>query len=126
MKRNLFCLNNDILSEDLQKEFLEMKCNSTLKNNFEAMLLIDFWKKYVHIYKIVGSVAIRTYTPNVFINLDERKWLFFLDIRQDTGTNLIVKQINTADNHNTASSSTKSGIKLLVSKKSYILLLNKI
>ena len=37
-----------------------MKCNSIAKNNFEAMSLTDFWKKYVHMNKSVDAVAIRT------------------------------------------------------------------
>ena len=31
MKGNLFCLNKDILSEDLLEEFSEMKCTFTAK-----------------------------------------------------------------------------------------------
>ena len=80
MTRNPFYLNKDILSKDLQKEFSEMKCNSTAKNNFEVISLADFWKKYVNIYKSVDAVAIRTLYPP-FINLYGRKWLFFLDIK---------------------------------------------
>ena len=41
MIRNPFHLNKDILSEDLQEEFSEMICNSTKKNNFEAMSLTN-------------------------------------------------------------------------------------
>ena len=52
MTRNPFRLNKDILSEDLQKEFSKIKCNSTEKKNFKAMSLTYFWAKYVHIYKI--------------------------------------------------------------------------
>jgi len=63
MTRNPFRLNEDILPDDLQEEFWEMKCNSSAKDNFEAMPLTDFWSKYVHIYKRVGSVAIRTLLP---------------------------------------------------------------
>ena len=37
-----------------------MKCNFTAKNNLKAMSLIDFWTKYVYIYRSVGTVAIRT------------------------------------------------------------------
>ena len=60
MTRNPFRIKEDILSEELQEEFLEMKCNSTAKDDFEAMPLNNFWAKYLHIYKNVGSVAIRT------------------------------------------------------------------
>ncbi|XP_076799889.1 protein FAM200C-like [Clavelina lepadiformis] len=52
--RNPFRLNEDILSDDLQEEFLEMKCNSTAKDDFEAMPLTDIWEKYWHIYNSVG------------------------------------------------------------------------
>ena len=63
MTRNPFRIKEDILSEELQEEFLEMKCNSTAKDDFEAMSLNSFWAKYLHIYKNVGSVAIRTLLP---------------------------------------------------------------
>ena len=35
-----------------------MKCNSTAKDDFEAMSLNNFWAKHLHIYKNGGSVAI--------------------------------------------------------------------
>ena len=38
-----------------------MKCNSTTKDDFEAMSLNDYWAKYLRIYKNVGSVAVRTF-----------------------------------------------------------------
>ena len=48
----------DILSEDLLKEFSEMKCNSTAKNNFEAMVLTDLVQNmctYMRVY--IGTAA---------------------------------------------------------------------
>ena len=60
MTRNPFRIKEDILSEELQEEFLEMKCNSNAKDDFEAMLLNNIWARYLHIYKNVGSEAIRT------------------------------------------------------------------
>ena len=63
MTRNLFRIKEDILSEELQEEFLEMKCNFNAKDDFEAMPLNNFWAKYLHIYKNVGSVAIPTLLP---------------------------------------------------------------
>jgi len=51
MTRHPFRLNEDILPDDLQEEFLEMKCNSSAKDDFEAMPLTDFWAKYVPIYE---------------------------------------------------------------------------
>ena len=63
MARNPFYIDMDILSNNLQKEFLEMKCNSTAKDDFEAMSLNDFWAKYLPVYKNVGSAAIRTLLP---------------------------------------------------------------
>ncbi|XP_076806217.1 protein FAM200B-like [Clavelina lepadiformis] len=50
--RNPFRLNEGILSDDLQEEFLEMKRNSTAKDDFEAMPLTDFWAKYCRIFSI--------------------------------------------------------------------------
>ena len=63
MTRNPFRIKEDILSEELQEEFLKMKCNSTAKDDFEAMSLNDYWAKYLRIYKNAGSVAIRTLFP---------------------------------------------------------------
>ena len=59
-------MNEDIFSEDSQEELPEIKCNSICKNNFEAILLIDFWAKYVH-NKSIGAVAMRTHTPSVLL-----------------------------------------------------------
>ena len=42
MTRNPFCISEDIRSNNLQEEFLEMKCNSTAKDDSEAMPLINF------------------------------------------------------------------------------------
>ena len=61
--KNPFRIKEDILSEELHEEFLEMKCNSNAKDDFEAMPFNNFWAKYLHIYKNVGSVAIRTLLP---------------------------------------------------------------
>nr|XP_039258063.1 protein FAM200B-like [Styela clava] len=42
MTRNLFRLNEDILPDALQDEFLEMKCNSIAKDDFEQCLSTIF------------------------------------------------------------------------------------
>ena len=63
MKKNPFRLNKDILYKNWQEEFLEMKCNSSAKNDFEAMTLTDFWEKYLHMYQNVGGVALCTVLP---------------------------------------------------------------
>ena len=75
MTRNPFRLNEDILPNDLQEEFLEIKYNSTAKDDFETMTLTDFWAKYVQIYKRVGSVAVRTLLP--FSSTFLCEWLFY-------------------------------------------------
>ena len=48
MTKNPFCINEEILSDNLQEEFLEMKCNSTATDDSKAMFLNDFWEKYLH------------------------------------------------------------------------------
>ena len=63
MTRNPFRINEDILSNNLQEEFLEMKCNSTAKDDFKAMSLNDFWAKYLPVSINMGSAAIRTLLP---------------------------------------------------------------
>ena len=42
MTRNLFHINEGVLLDNLQEEFLEMKCNSIAKDDFEAMSLNNF------------------------------------------------------------------------------------
>ena len=48
MTSNIFS-EQKYFPEELQEEFLEMKCNSTAKKNFEIMSLTYFWAKYVNI-----------------------------------------------------------------------------
>ena len=60
MTRNPFRVNEDILPDYLQENILKQKCNSTAKDDFDTMPLTEYWAKYVHIYKSVGVVPIRT------------------------------------------------------------------
>ena len=57
MTRNPFCPNKDIFSKNLQEKFLKIKRNSTAKNKFEAVSLIDFRAKYVHQWLAMTSEA---------------------------------------------------------------------
>ena len=43
----------------MQEKFLELKCNSVARYDFEAMPLDDFLPKYVHVYRNIGNVAKR-------------------------------------------------------------------
>ena len=73
MTRNSFLINEDMLSNNLQEEFLEMKCNSTAKDNFEVISLNDFWEKYLPVYKNVGNMAICTFFrfhPHIYAKVD--------------------------------------------------------
>ena len=58
MTRNPFHVAEDILPDNLQEEFLELKCNTTSKNDFEVMPLNGFWLKYMHICKNISSAAL--------------------------------------------------------------------
>ena len=60
MTRNPFRIKENMLSEDLQEEILEIKRNSTAKDDFGAMSLDDFLAKYSCIFKCVDSVAVCT------------------------------------------------------------------
>ena len=42
MTRNSFRISEDILSDNLQDEFLEIKCSSAAKDDFEELALTDF------------------------------------------------------------------------------------
>ena len=112
MTRNPFRIKEDILLEELQEEFLEMKCNSTAKDDFEAMFLNDFWAKYLRIYKNVGSVAIRTLLPFSSTYFCESGFSALVSIKTKFRNKLECE----ADLR-CALSSTKPRIKRLVSQK---------
>ena len=113
MTKNPFVLNKEILSKDMQEEFLEMKCNSTAKNNFEAMLLTDF-HKYVHIL-LECKCSTDTCTPFI-INLHVLKWFFFLGIKTKHRNKLECE----------ADLLQSYELNVWFPKNSYILLINKI
>ena len=48
MTRNPFRTSEDILPDNLQEEFIEMKCNSTAKDDFEVirMLVVQLYGPY--------------------------------------------------------------------------------
>ena len=112
MTRNPFRIKEDILSEELQEEFLEMQCNSTAKDDFEAMSLNDFWAKYLRIYNKVGSVAIRTLLPFSSTYLCEKGFSALVSMKTKFRNKLECE----ADLR-CALSSTKPRIKQLVSQK---------
>ena len=112
MTRNPFGIKEDILSEELQEEFLEMKCNSTAKDDFEAMSLNNFWAKYLHMYKNVGSVAMHTLLPFSSTYLCESGFSALVCIKTKFRNKLECE----ADLR-CALSSTKPRIKRLVSQK---------
>ena len=112
MTRNPFRIKEDILSEELQEEFLEMKCNSTAKDDFEAMSLNDYSAKYLHIYKNVGSVAICTLLPFSSTYLCESGFSALVSIKTKCRNKLECE----ADLR-CSLSSTKPRIKRLVSQK---------
>lgn len=110
--RNPFRLNEGILPDNLQEEFLELKCNSTAKDDFKAMPLTKFWAKYVHIYKSVGDVAIRTLLPFSSTYLCENGFSTLVNIKTKRRNKLECE----ADLR-CALSATNPRIKHLVSKK---------
>ena len=89
-----------------------MKCNSTAKDDFEAMSLNSFWAKYLHIYKNVGSVAIRTLLPFSSTYLCESGFSALVSMKTKFRNKLECE----ADLR-CALSSTKPRIKRLVSQK---------
>ena len=112
MTRNPFRINEDILSDNLQEQFLEIKCNSTAKDDFEAISLNDFWAKYLLVYKNVGSVAIRTLLPFSSTYLCESGFSTLVSVKTKSRNKLECE----ADLR-CALFSTKPRIKLLVSQK---------
>ena len=113
MTRNPFPIKEDILSEELQEEFLEMMCNSTAKDDFEAMSLNNFWAKYFHIQYIrMCSVTIRTLLPFSSTYLCESGFSALVSMKTKFRNKLECE----ADLR-CALSSTKPRIKRLVSQK---------
>ena len=108
MTRNPFRIKEDILSE----EFLEMKCNSTAKDDFEAMSLNNFWAKYLQINKNVGSVAIRTLFPFSSTYLCKSGFSALVSMKTK-----FRNKLECEEDLRCALSSTKPRIKPLVSQK---------
>ena len=109
MTRNPFCTTKDILPDNLQEEFTEMKCNSTAKDYFEVMPLNEFWAKYMHIYKNVGSALLLPFSSTY---LCESGFSILINVKTKCRSKLDCE----ADMR-CALSSTKPHIKLLVSNK---------
>ena len=87
-------------------------CNSTAKDDFEAMSLNDFWAKYLPVYKNVGSMVIPTLL------------LFSSTYLCESGISTLVSvktkfrnKLECEADLRCALSSTKPRIKLLVSPK---------
>ena len=112
MTWNPFRIKEDILSEDLQEKFLGIKCNSTAKDDFEAMSLDDCWAKYSRLYENVGSVAVCTLFPFSSTYLCESGFAALVSINTKFRNKLECE----ADLQ-CALSSTKPPIKRLVSQK---------
>ena len=112
MTRNPFRVAQDILPDNLQEEFLELKCNSTAKDDFQVMPLNDFWPKYMHIYKNVGSAALRILLPFSSTYICESGFSTLVTVKTKYRSKLDCE----ADMR-CALSSTKPRIKLLVSKR---------
>ena len=112
MTRNPFRINKDILPDNLQEEFLEMKCNCTAKDDFEVMSLNEFWAKYLNIYKNVGSAALQTLLPFSSTYLCESGFSTLVNLKTKCRSKLDYE----ADMR-CALSSTKPRIKLLISNK---------
>ena len=112
LARNPFRVDVDILPDEIQEEFLEMKCNSVAKDDFEAMPLNDFWAKYVHVYINLGNVAMRTLLPFSATYLCESGFSALACMKTQARNKL-----DCQSDMRCALSSTKPRIELLVSKK---------
>ena len=72
MTRDLIRINEDILSDDLQEEFLEMKCNSTAKDDIKAMLTISEQNIciYIRIWAVWQYVYLFHFHPHTYVKVD--------------------------------------------------------
>ena len=112
MTWNPFRTTEDILPDNSQEEFIETKCNSIAKDDFEVMPLNEFWAKYIHIYKNVGSATLRTLLPFSSTYLCESGFSTVVNVKTKCRSKLDCE----ADMR-CALSSTKPHIKFLVSNK---------
>ena len=81
MTRNPFSTTEDILSDNLQEKFLEIKCNSTAKDDFEHMSLNKLWAKYSHIYKNAVNAALQTLLPFSSTYLYENRFFTLVNVK---------------------------------------------
>lgn len=63
MTRNRFVADVLKLPEEVQEEFLEMKADSTMKDDFHLLTLEKFWVKRFLVNPKVASLALRTLVP---------------------------------------------------------------
>ena len=73
MTRNPFRIKEDILLEEHQEEFLEMKCNSTAKDDFEAMSLNNFWANiciYIRMWAVWRYVPFFHFHQHIYVKVD--------------------------------------------------------
>ena len=57
--RNPFQCEVDKIFDEAQEEFLELKLNSTAKVNFKELELEAFWLKYLPVYPLISTQALR-------------------------------------------------------------------
>ena len=63
MTRNPFVVDVLQLPEEVQEEFLEMKADSTMKDDFHLLTLEKFWIKRFLVNPKVASLALQTLVP---------------------------------------------------------------
>ena len=81
MTRNPLHFGEDILLDNLQEEFLELKCTSTAKDDFEVMPLNEFWPKYMLIYKNIGSAALWILLPFLSTYICESRFSTLVNVK---------------------------------------------
>ena len=64
MTRNPFVVDILQLPEEVQEEFLEMKADSTMKDDFHLFTLETFWIKRFLVNPKVASLALQTLVPS--------------------------------------------------------------
>ena len=76
MTRNLFCVAEDILSDNLQEEFLELKCNFIAKDDFEVMPQSTIFGQNTCTY--IKTLVVQPYGSYFrFRPLTFVKWIFY-------------------------------------------------
>ena len=114
--RDLFFTDVEDVPVYIQEEFLDMKCNSSAKDDFNRLSLEEFWLKYLAMYHHVSLLALRVIVRFSSTYLCEAAFSTLVFIK-----NKYRSRMDIENDMRSAISETPQGLKNLLNKNSYIL-----